>query len=86
MCFMLFDLRYGTMNSLERYFRWHGRLVARQVEKSFVFWIFFFLILAILQLPAAVPAGLPDVDPDPGPGPGQLQGGARPDQGENTGL
>ena len=41
MCFMLFDLRYGTMNSLERYFRWHGRLVARQVEKSW--WIFLFL-------------------------------------------
>ena len=82
MCLMLFDLRYGTMNSLERYFRWHGRLVARQVEKQRVL----FFILDVLQLPGGVPAGLPDVDPDPGPGPDQLQRGARPHQGENTGL
>ena len=41
MCFMLFDLRYGTMNSLERYFRWHGRLVARQVKNIDGFFLVF---------------------------------------------
>ena len=50
MCFMLFDLRYGTMNSLERYFRWHGKLVARQAKICVNTW-FLFLIFSSISYP-----------------------------------
>ena len=51
MCFMLFfDLRYGTMNSLERYFRWHGKLVARQVLLK-IYVIFISNVLTSLSYP-----------------------------------